>query len=78
MATVNLFKLFFFKLIHTEFLLQINFLANCQEFSDIQLRVSEKKVLNELNNSKSSACIRYPMKGKIKTSAMKVCRQVTG
>ena len=52
--------------------LQVDFLANCKEFSDIQLRVSEKKVLNELNKSKTNACIRYPMKGKIKTSAMKV------
>lgn len=51
----------------------MGFLANCQEFSDVQLRVSEKKVLNELNKSKNGVQIRYPMKGKIKTSTMKVC-----
>lgn len=50
----------------------MDFLANCKEFNDIQLRVADKKVLNELNKSKTSASIRYPMKGKIKTSAMKV------
>ncbi|CAL1266657.1 unnamed protein product, partial [Larinioides sclopetarius] len=41
------------------------------EFEDIQLRVNEKKILNDLNKSKTTS-IRFPLPGKIKTRAMKI------
>ncbi|GFV05353.1 probable ATP-dependent DNA helicase HFM1 [Trichonephila clavipes] len=45
--------------------------SSCKEFEDIQLRVNEKKFLNDLNKSKSTS-IRFPIQGKIKTRAMKI------
>ena len=47
-------------------------LAECKEFADIQLRVTERRSLNMLNKDKNRATIRYPMNGKIKTTSMKV------
>ncbi|XP_038054687.1 probable ATP-dependent DNA helicase HFM1 [Patiria miniata] len=47
-------------------------LCQCKEFSDIQLRVNERKILNTLNKDKNRVTIRFPMKGKIKTTDMKV------
>nr|CAD7425700.1 unnamed protein product [Timema monikensis] len=47
-------------------------LSECHEFSDIQLRVSEKKTLNALNKTKDQECIRFPLPGRIKTRDMKV------
>ncbi|XP_025088893.1 uncharacterized protein LOC112560994 isoform X5 [Pomacea canaliculata] len=46
--------------------------AAIPEFSDIQLRVSDKKTLNALNKHKTQETIRYPMKGKVKTRQMKI------
>ncbi|KAL3273413.1 hypothetical protein HHI36_014859 [Cryptolaemus montrouzieri] len=47
-------------------------IARCQEFSDMRLRVDEKKCLNLLNKNKNKNSIRYPLNGKIKTSEMKI------
>ncbi|XP_070567213.1 probable ATP-dependent DNA helicase HFM1 [Ptychodera flava] len=47
-------------------------LSKCKEFSDVQLRVNEKRALNTLNSSKNKATIRFSMTGKIKTADMKV------
>ncbi|XP_035226708.1 probable ATP-dependent DNA helicase HFM1 [Stegodyphus dumicola] len=46
-------------------------ISSCKEFEDIQLRVNEKKFLNDLNKNKHSS-IRFPFQGKIKTRAMKI------
>ncbi|GIY11829.1 probable ATP-dependent DNA helicase HFM1 [Caerostris darwini] len=45
--------------------------SSSKEFEDVQLRVNEKKSLNDLNKNKTSS-IRFPLQGKIKTRAMKV------
>ncbi|XP_055949652.1 probable ATP-dependent DNA helicase HFM1 [Argiope bruennichi] len=45
--------------------------SSSKEFEDIQLRVNEKKFLNDLNKSKTTS-IRFPLQGKIKTRAMKI------
>ncbi|XP_078502361.1 putative ATP-dependent DNA helicase HFM1 isoform X3 [Lissotriton helveticus] len=50
----------------------ISMVSTCKEFSDVQLRTSEKKILNTLNKDKNRITIRYPMEGKIKTREMKV------
>ncbi|KAM4023338.1 putative ATP-dependent DNA helicase HFM1 isoform 2-T2 [Anomaloglossus baeobatrachus] len=47
-------------------------ISTCKEFSDVQLRTSEKKVLNTLNKDKNRVTIRFPMEGKIKSKEMKV------
>ncbi|XP_065809388.1 probable ATP-dependent DNA helicase HFM1 [Labrus bergylta] len=50
----------------------IELVSNSKEFSDIQLRVNEKRPLNTLNRDKNRITIRFPMEGKIKSSEMKV------
>ncbi|XP_038649736.1 probable ATP-dependent DNA helicase HFM1 isoform X2 [Scyliorhinus canicula] len=50
----------------------ITLFSNCKEFTDVQLRVNEKKILNMLNKDKNRITIRFPMEGKIKTNEMKV------
>nr|CAD7439400.1 unnamed protein product [Timema bartmani] len=50
----------------------LSLLSECYEFSDVQLRVSEKKTLNALNKTKDQECIRFPLPGRIKTRDMKV------
>ncbi|XP_034469557.1 probable ATP-dependent DNA helicase HFM1 isoform X1 [Hippoglossus hippoglossus] len=50
----------------------IELLSKSREFSDIQLRVNEKRPLNTLNRDKNRITIRFPIEGKIKTSEMKV------
>ncbi|KAK7476597.1 hypothetical protein BaRGS_00032143 [Batillaria attramentaria] len=50
----------------------VKVVASCPEFSDIQLRTSEKKTLNALNKNKIQETIKFPMQGKIKTKQMKV------
>ncbi|XP_058487783.1 probable ATP-dependent DNA helicase HFM1 isoform X1 [Solea solea] len=50
----------------------IELVSKSREFSDIQLRVTEKKPLNTLNRDKNRTTIRFPIEGKIKTSEMKV------
>ncbi|MBN3313268.1 HFM1 helicase, partial [Atractosteus spatula] len=47
-------------------------LSDLVKFSDVQLRVSEKRTLNTLNKDKNRVTIRYPIEGKIKTNEMKV------
>ncbi|KAM9324770.1 putative ATP-dependent DNA helicase HFM1 [Gastrophryne carolinensis] len=50
----------------------VTMISACKEFSDIQLRTSEKKVLNTLNKDKYRTTIRFPLEGKIKSREMKV------
>ncbi|XP_008294380.1 probable ATP-dependent DNA helicase HFM1 [Stegastes partitus] len=50
----------------------IKLMSKSREFSNIQLRVNEKRPLNTLNRDKNRVTIRFPMEGKIKTSEMKV------
>ncbi|ELT92384.1 hypothetical protein CAPTEDRAFT_102528 [Capitella teleta] len=50
----------------------LDVLCNSREFKDVQLRNNEKKVLNTLNKDPNRVTIRFQMKGKIKTNAMKV------
>lgn len=47
-------------------------LCEAHEFCEVQLRVNERKTLNELNRNKNRDHIRFPMTGKIKTRGMKV------
>uniref|UniRef100_A0A3Q2Z9M2 DNA 3'-5' helicase n=1 Tax=Hippocampus comes TaxID=109280 RepID=A0A3Q2Z9M2_HIPCM len=49
----------------------IELVSKSQEFSDIQLRVTEKRPLNTLNRDKNRTTI-FPMDGKIKSNDMKV------
>ena len=37
----------------------VGVVSQCQEFSDVHLRVTEKRVLNTLNKDKNRATIRY-------------------
>ncbi|KAM3604074.1 uncharacterized protein V6R79_006054 [Siganus canaliculatus] len=50
----------------------IELVSKSREFSDIQLRVNEKRSLNTLNRDKNRITIRFPLGGKIRTSEMKV------
>ncbi|KAF4117158.1 hypothetical protein G5714_001711 [Onychostoma macrolepis] len=50
----------------------IEMISKGKEFSDVQLRVNEKKTLNMLNKDKNRTTIRFPMEGKIKSNDMKV------
>ncbi|CAC5418727.1 HFM1 [Mytilus coruscus] len=50
----------------------ITLVADCEEFTEIQLRTNEKKTLNSLNKDKNRIAIRFPIQGKIKTKQMKV------
>ncbi|KAM9129912.1 putative ATP-dependent DNA helicase HFM1 [Pangshura tecta] len=50
----------------------ITMISGCVEFSDVKLRINEKKILNTLNKDKNRITIRFPMEGKIKTREMKV------
>ncbi|XP_061098727.1 probable ATP-dependent DNA helicase HFM1 [Conger conger] len=50
----------------------LQLISKSKEFSDIQLRVNEKRTLNTLNKDKNRITIRYPMEGKIKNNEMKV------
>ncbi|XP_076601310.1 putative ATP-dependent DNA helicase HFM1 [Chaetodon auriga] len=50
----------------------IELVSKSREFSDIQLRMNEKRPLNTLNRDKNRITIRFPFEGKIKTSEMKV------
>uniref|UniRef100_A0A0N7ZA09 DNA 3'-5' helicase n=2 Tax=Scylla olivacea TaxID=85551 RepID=A0A0N7ZA09_SCYOL len=49
----------------------VEMVSTCQEFYDMKVRMAEKRVLNELNKSQTSA-IRFPIKGKIKTREHKI------
>uniref|UniRef100_A0A674AGT0 Probable ATP-dependent DNA helicase HFM1 n=1 Tax=Salmo trutta TaxID=8032 RepID=A0A674AGT0_SALTR len=50
----------------------VELMAKGKEFTDVQLRVNEKRTLNTLNKDKNRITIRYPMEGKIKNNEMKV------
>eukprot|EP00064_Thunnus_orientalis_P002269 superscaffoldBa00000159_g2276 len=50
----------------------IELMSKSREFSDIQLRMNEKRPLNTLNRDRNRITIRFPIEGKIKTSEMKV------
>ncbi|XP_052333326.1 LOW QUALITY PROTEIN: probable ATP-dependent DNA helicase HFM1, partial [Oncorhynchus keta] len=50
----------------------IELMAKGREFTDVQLRVNEKRTLNTLNKDKNRITIRYPMEGEIKNNEMKV------
>ncbi|XP_018415798.1 PREDICTED: probable ATP-dependent DNA helicase HFM1 [Nanorana parkeri] len=50
----------------------VTIISLCKEFSDIQLRTSEKKLLNTMNKDKNRITIRFPLEGKIKSREMKV------
>uniref|UniRef100_A0A8C9SBX4 DNA 3'-5' helicase n=1 Tax=Scleropages formosus TaxID=113540 RepID=A0A8C9SBX4_SCLFO len=50
----------------------IGLISKGKEFSDVQLRINEKRTLNTLNRDKNRTTIRYPLEGKIKNSEMKV------
>ncbi|KAJ8983995.1 hypothetical protein NQ317_008700 [Molorchus minor] len=57
----------------TEILIQIlDLISRCQEFSEIRLRVNDKKTLNYLNKNSKKNTIRFPLNGKINTWNMKV------
>ncbi|XP_053095550.1 probable ATP-dependent DNA helicase HFM1 [Pangasianodon hypophthalmus] len=63
----------FMKVTGTETLSElVDIISKVKEFSDVQLRVSEKRTLNMLNKDKNRVTIRYPMEGKIKSNDMKV------
>lgn len=47
-------------------------LTQCHELNDFNIRVTDKKILNELNHSKTSEIIRFPIKGRVKTVVHKV------
>ena len=46
-------------------------LCRAKEFDEYRLRVNEKRTLNALNTAKGSA-LRFPFKGKIKSTEMKI------
>uniref|UniRef100_G3PSW6 Probable ATP-dependent DNA helicase HFM1 n=1 Tax=Gasterosteus aculeatus aculeatus TaxID=481459 RepID=G3PSW6_GASAC len=50
----------------------VELVSKSREFSDIQLRMNEKRSLNTFNRDKNRITIRFPIQGKIKTSQMKV------
>ncbi|XP_048457501.1 probable ATP-dependent DNA helicase HFM1 [Rhincodon typus] len=50
----------------------VRLICNCKEFTDVQLRMNEKKILNTLNKDKNRVTIRFPLEGKVKTNEMKV------
>ncbi|RXM97898.1 putative ATP-dependent DNA helicase HFM1, partial [Acipenser ruthenus] len=50
----------------------LTLISKSKEFSDVQLRVNEKRTLNTLNKDKNRITIRFPVDGKIKNNEMKV------
>uniref|UniRef100_A0A3Q3W1T6 Probable ATP-dependent DNA helicase HFM1 n=1 Tax=Mola mola TaxID=94237 RepID=A0A3Q3W1T6_MOLML len=62
----------FSKVAGTENLSDVVGLFCLEEFSNIQLRMNEKRQLNTLNRDKNRITIRFPIEGKIKTNEMKV------
>ncbi|RVE61086.1 hypothetical protein OJAV_G00167210 [Oryzias javanicus] len=50
----------------------VELVSRSKEFSEIQLRVNERRPLNSLNKDKNRTTIRFPLEGKIKSSNMKV------
>ena len=66
-------NIFFFLMpfLQIKLLWQLELITLSKEFEDIILRNNEKSHLNELNKSKNSKTIRFPLNSKIKTNAMK-------
>lgn len=50
----------------------LGIISKCHEFSEIYLRVNDKKTLNLLNKCRNRETIRYPLSGRIKTLEMKI------
>ena len=50
----------------------VGIISCASEFSDIQLRVNERKFLNQLNKDKAKVTIRFPLTGRITTRQMKI------
>ncbi|RZB40049.1 ATP-dependent DNA helicase HFM1, partial [Asbolus verrucosus] len=50
----------------------LNLISKCHEFSEMFLRVNDKKCLNLLNKCRNRQTIRFPLSGKIKTVDMKI------
>ncbi|XP_044252465.1 probable ATP-dependent DNA helicase HFM1 [Tribolium madens] len=50
----------------------LNLISKCSEFSEMYLRVNDKKCLNLLNKCRNRQTIRFPLNGKIKTLDMKI------
>lgn len=50
----------------------LGIISKCQEFSEIYLRVNDKKSLNLLNKCRNRETIRFPLSGRIKTLDMKI------
>ncbi|XP_071446219.1 probable ATP-dependent DNA helicase HFM1 [Hetaerina americana] len=73
LETMKLFQ----KVIGTETVIDlIKLLSKSTEYSDIQLRASERKILNCLNKNKGHECIRYPIPTRVKTADQKINMQV--
>jgi ATP-dependent DNA helicase HFM1/MER3 len=47
-------------------------ISNSSEFNDVQLRVDERKTLNQLNGKKTKSAIRFPLPGRVTSRQMKV------
>ncbi|XP_054169129.1 probable ATP-dependent DNA helicase HFM1 [Oppia nitens] len=65
----------FCNIVTQEFTLRqtLEVICRCNELKhEVQLRVNEKTILNELNKSQKQPTIRYPFNGKIKTADMKI------
>lgn len=50
----------------------LSLISKCHEFSEMYLRVNDKKCLNLLNKCRDKETIRFPLNGKIKTLDMKI------
>nr|XP_015837991.1 PREDICTED: probable ATP-dependent DNA helicase HFM1 isoform X3 [Tribolium castaneum] len=50
----------------------LHLISKCSEFSEMYLRVNDKKCLNLLNKCRNRQTIRFPLNGKIKTLDMKI------
>ncbi|XP_056149816.1 probable ATP-dependent DNA helicase HFM1 [Lampris incognitus] len=50
----------------------VELVSKSKEFSDVHLRMNEKRTLNTLNKDKNRITIRFPMEGKIRNKEMKV------
>lgn len=50
----------------------VDLVSKCREFSDVKLRMNEKRVLNTLNKDKNSENVRFPISGRIKSTEQKV------
>jgi ATP-dependent DNA helicase HFM1/MER3 len=47
-------------------------LSRCSEFSEVQLRMNERRPLNVLNRCRGREVVRFPLPGRIKSRDMKV------